>query len=160
YDLLLLDVGLPRMDGMDVLSNLNSRPAPPRVIVLTADDAPETMLRAVRGRAYDYITKPAAPTVLTEAEARAPEAPARRRPIEVVSARPDWVELLVPCEMDAAERIQSFLLRLKGDLPEAVRTSVGVAFRELLLNAIEWGGKLDPSRQVRISYLRARRMLM
>ncbi len=34
------------------------------------------------------------------------------------------------------------------------------AFHELLMNAIEWGGKLDPKRRVRISYLRAKRMLM
>jgi len=37
---------------------------------------------------------------------------------------------------------------------------VGQAFHELLLNAVEWGGKLDASRKVRISYLRAKRMLM
>lgn len=42
----------------------------------------------------------------------------------------------------------------------AIRDSVGHVFRELLLNAIEWGGRLDPSRKVRISYLRARRMLL
>ena len=70
------------------------------------------------------------------------------------------MELLVPCEHAAAERIQSFLMRLKGDLPEPVRESVGQAFRELLLNAIEWGGQLDPNRKVRISFLRARRMLL
>jgi anti-sigma regulatory factor (Ser/Thr protein kinase) len=82
------------------------------------------------------------------------------RPIEVVSARPDWVELLVPCDREAAERIQDFLSRLDADLPREVRASVGQAFRELLMNAIEWGGKLDPSQTVRISYLRARRMLL
>ena len=37
---------------------------------------------------------------------------------------------------------------------------MGQAFHELLLNAVEWGGKLDPSRKVRISYLRAKRMLL
>ena len=41
-----------------------------------------------------------------------------------------------------------------------MRESVGTAFRELLLNAVEWGGKLDPMRMVRISCLRARRMLL
>ena len=41
-----------------------------------------------------------------------------------------------------------------------VRESVGFAFRELLLNAVEWGGKLDPNRKVRIAYLRAKRMLL
>jgi CheY-like chemotaxis protein/anti-sigma regulatory factor (Ser/Thr protein kinase) len=160
YDLMLLDVGLPHADGMQVLSSLRERRAAPRVIVMTADNAPETMLRAVREQAYDYISKPAPPGMLTEAVARALDAPRTTLPIEVISATPNWVELLVPCDRAAAERIQTFLFRLKGDLPEAVRESVGLAFRELLLNAMEWGGKLDPLRQVRISYLRSRRMLM
>jgi anti-sigma regulatory factor (Ser/Thr protein kinase) len=85
---------------------------------------------------------------------------AELRPIEVVSARPDWVELLVPCQRESAERIREFLAHLDSDLPDDVRTRVGQAFGELLMNAIEWGGKLDPSQSVRISYLRARRMLL
>src|SRR5439155_6196554 len=50
--------------------------------------------------------------------------------------------------------------QIGADLPAAIRESVSYAFRELLLNAVEWGGKLDPKRQVRISYLRAKRMLL
>jgi anti-sigma regulatory factor (Ser/Thr protein kinase) len=46
------------------------------------------------------------------------------------------------------------------DLSESVRESIAFAFRELLLNAIEWGGRLDPHRTVRIAYLRAKRMIM
>ncbi len=41
-----------------------------------------------------------------------------------------------------------------------MRESIAYAFRELLMNAIEWGGRLDPRRTVRISYLRAKRMLL
>jgi anti-sigma regulatory factor (Ser/Thr protein kinase) len=66
----------------------------------------------------------------------------------------------VPCDRDAATRIQEFLSQLDSDLPEGVRSDVGQAFRELLNNAIEWGGRLDPQQTVRIAYLRARRMLL
>ncbi|MGH9200690.1 MAG: ATP-binding protein, partial [Vicinamibacterales bacterium] len=59
-----------------------------------------------------------------------------------------------------ADRIQSFVMQLDTDLPEDVRESVGQAFRELLNNAIEWGGMLDPRRTVRISCVRAKRMLL
>jgi len=52
------------------------------------------------------------------------------------------------------------MMQLEADLPEEVRESVGQAFRELLCNAVEWGGKLDPDRTVRISCIRARRMLL
>ena len=44
--------------------------------------------------------------------------------------------------------------------PRRCAKSVAQAFRELLTNAIEWGGKLDPNRKVRISCVRAKRMLL
>lgn len=159
-DLVLLDVWMPRMNGLEVLARLRERSSPPRVVVMTSDDTPETLLRAVREQAYDYVTKPVEPAELVARLNEALDAPAASAPIEVVSAKPDWVELVVPCERRSAERIQGFLARLEADLPEDVQDSVGRVFRELLLNAIEWGGRLDPSRSVRISYLRARRMLL
>jgi anti-sigma regulatory factor (Ser/Thr protein kinase) len=81
-------------------------------------------------------------------------------PIDVLSARANWVELAVPCTRDAADRLRSVMGHLDANLPEDVRESIGYAFRELVLNAVEWGGKLDPKRKVRISYLRAKRMLL
>ena len=82
------------------------------------------------------------------------------QPIEVISAQPHWVELLVPCTRDTAERIHQVVARLGADLPHDVLESVSFAFRELMLNAVEWGGKLDPNRQVRISCVRTNRVLI
>src|SRR5258708_5690041 len=81
-------------------------------------------------------------------------------PIEVLSANKHWVELLVHCERSVVSRVQSFLARLETDLPADVMEKVGYAFRELLNNAIEWGGHLDPNLKVRISYIRTRKLLM
>jgi len=129
-------------------------------VVMTSDETPEAMLRAVREQAYRYITKPIEPATLLElvedALEERPEAP----PIEVISAKPTWVELLVPCDLDCARRIQLFLNQLKTDLPEEARERVGQAFRELLTNAVEWGGKLDPNRKVRVSYVRTPKMVL
>jgi CheY-like chemotaxis protein len=161
YDLVLLDVWMPGMDGLQVLSRMRGRMArPPRVVVMTADDAPQTLLEAIRERAYRYVTKPIEPRELGALVSEVLSAPPEVPPIEVISARPDWVELLVPCDRAAAERIQTFLSHLESDLPDDVRSSVGHAFRELLMNAIEWGGGLDPRQSVRIACLRARRMLL
>jgi anti-sigma regulatory factor (Ser/Thr protein kinase) len=80
--------------------------------------------------------------------------------IEVISAEPHWIELLIPCTRDAAERIQPFLTKLDADLSDDLRRTVGIALRELLQNAIEWGGQLDPSRKVRVAHLRFPRMLL
>jgi CheY-like chemotaxis protein/anti-sigma regulatory factor (Ser/Thr protein kinase) len=160
FDLVLLDVWMPGMDGLEVLKRLRGLASRPRVVVMTADDTPDTLLKAVREHAFRYVTKPVEPAELASVVASVLAAKPEVRPIEVVSAKPDWVELLVPCDRDAAARIQEFLSQLDSDLPERVRADVGQAFRELLNNAIEWGGRLDPQQTVRIAYLRARRMLL
>jgi CheY-like chemotaxis protein/anti-sigma regulatory factor (Ser/Thr protein kinase) len=159
FDLLLLDVWMPRMNGLDLLAQLRKRKSRPRVVVMTSDDAPETLLRAVREHAFKYVHKPVESPELLQTVRDALNAP-DVLPIEVMSARPEWVELEVPCTREAAERIQLVMSQLDGDLALELRESVAYAFRELLLNAIEWGGRLDPARKVRISYLRARRMVL
>ena len=159
FDLLLLDVWMPRMNGLDLLARLRTSKKRPRVVVMTSDDAPETLLKAVREQAFKYVHKPVESAALLQTVRDALEAP-EAPPIEVISARPDWVELVVPCTREAVGRIETFMAHLDANLAPDVRESIAFAFRELLLNAIEWGGKLDPSRTVRIACLRARRMLM
>ena len=159
FDLLLLDVWMPRMNGLELLAKLRTRKTKPRVVVMTSDDAPQTLLEAVRENAFKYVHKPVdAPALLDTLRAvlEAPEIP----PIEVISARPEWVELMVPCTRDAVDRIEAVMAHLEADLAPEVRESIAYAFRELLLNAIEWGGRLDATRQVRIACLHSPRMLM
>jgi CheY-like chemotaxis protein/anti-sigma regulatory factor (Ser/Thr protein kinase) len=159
FDLMLLDVWMPRMNGIDLLAKLRTRKTRPRVVVMTSDDAPETLLKVVREQAFKYVHKPVEATVLLETVREALKA-ADAPPIEVTSARPDWVELVVPCTREAVERIGVVMAHLETDLAPEMRESVAYAFRELLLNAVEWGGRLDPTRKVRVSYLRARRMIL
>ena len=159
FDLLLLDVWMPRMNGLDLLSRLRNDKARPRVVVMTSDDAPETLLKAVREQAFRYVHKPVQSVDLLQTVRDVLEAPEQPQ-IEVTSARPEWVEMVVPCTRRAAEHIQTVMSHLDADLPPELRESIGYAFRELLLNAIEWGGQLDPTRKVRIAYLRAKRMIM
>lgn len=159
--LMLLDMGLPGMTGLDLLARVRAGDRHPIVVVITADDTPETLLAAIRAQAYRYIKKPASPAAIVEVVEESLHASSEAiLPIEVISARPEWVEIVAPCVIEMADRLQSFIMQLEMNLPEDVRESVAQAFRELLLNAIEWGGKLDPKRTVRISCIRARRMLL
>jgi CheY-like chemotaxis protein/anti-sigma regulatory factor (Ser/Thr protein kinase) len=159
FDLLLLDVWMPRMNGLEMLGKLPVRKIRPRVVVMTSDEAPQTLLEAVRNQAFKYVHKPVEAIALlhTVREVLAADDVA---PIEVISARPEWVELVVPCTRDAAERIHGVMAQLDTTLAAEFRDSIGYAFRELLLNAVEWGGKLDPKRKVRIACLRTARMLL
>ena len=58
YDLLLLDLGLPRMDGIAVLSALRQRGDKIPVLILTARDAVADRVRGLNGGADDYLVKP------------------------------------------------------------------------------------------------------
>jgi len=67
YELMVLDVGLPGIDGFEVLRRLRSRRSKANVLVLTARDGVEDRVRGLDLGADDYLTKPFS---LTEFEAR------------------------------------------------------------------------------------------
>jgi two-component system, OmpR family, response regulator len=58
YDLLILDLGLPRMSGLDVLKRLRARDSHLPVLVLTAQDGVESRVRGLDLGADDYLPKP------------------------------------------------------------------------------------------------------
>lgn len=58
YDLLLLDLGLPRKDGLKVLAALRSRRNPLPVLILTARDAVADRVQGLDAGADDYLVKP------------------------------------------------------------------------------------------------------
>lgn len=57
-DVLLCDINMPRVDGMEVLRRVHERPNPPEVIMLTGQATVETAVEAMKLGAYDYLTKP------------------------------------------------------------------------------------------------------
>jgi two-component system OmpR family response regulator len=67
YDLVVLDIGLPDIDGFEVLRRLRLRHAAAKVLVLTARDAVEDRVHGLDLGADDYLTKPFS---VTEFEAR------------------------------------------------------------------------------------------
>jgi CheY-like chemotaxis protein len=160
FPLALLDIRMPGLNGIEVLARLRKWKKHPKVILITSDDTPETLLRAIREQAYQYVRKPLKPKALVALVHESLAEKSEPQPIEVISGRPEWLELLVPCSLAAAARLEAFMAHLETQLPEKVRNEIGQAFHELLLNAIEWGGEFDPQRKVRISYLRAKRMLL
>src|SRR6202042_1129939 len=97
FDLVLLDIWMPKMNGLEVLKNLRSVKSRPKVIVMTSDDTPETLLSAIREEAYQYVAKPIEPKSLLTLVRETLAKTSKTLPIEVISARPTWVELSVPC---------------------------------------------------------------
>src|SRR3989449_8878483 len=75
-DVLLCDINMPRMDGMELLRRVHERPNPPEVIMLTGQATVETAVEAMKLGAYDYLTKPYS---ITELDVRVRQAAEKRR---------------------------------------------------------------------------------
>src|SRR5262249_28721844 len=58
FDVALLDLHLPGMSGIDVLGKLKDLQPEVEALLLTAQGSIETAVQAVKGGAYDYLTKP------------------------------------------------------------------------------------------------------
>ena len=70
FDLIVLDIRLPRMDGLDVLRHLRSQHVPSRVMVLTARGEVKDRVTGLRLGADDYLPKPfAMPELVARANA-------------------------------------------------------------------------------------------
>jgi DNA-binding NtrC family response regulator len=57
-DVLLSDINMPQLDGMELLRRIHQRPNPPEVIMLTGHATVESAIEAMKLGAYDYLSKP------------------------------------------------------------------------------------------------------
>lgn len=159
-DLVLLDIMMPKMDGLEMLSRLREHNKELLVIIMTALSTPEAAIGAMRDQASDFLSKPFDVNQLLAVVKNAFRLEPEKINIEVLSARPEWIELRVPCDPAAIEPLERLMSQLKTDLPRITRESVTYAFREMLRNAIEHGGKNDPTQFVEVGYLRSPRMIL
>ena len=58
FDVALLDVQMPGLDGLAVLRGVHELPLPPQVVVMTGNGTVDTALAAMQAGAYDYVAKP------------------------------------------------------------------------------------------------------
>lgn len=158
-DVVLAGQGRNGFDGLKLLRQVRSI-RPETKVILSGELDPARVIRAIRQRAYSYFHQPLARGGLVDMVQQALEAAAWQDDIRVVSARPEWITLDVRCKIDAADRTTHFFREILGTLPEHTADDVCAAFRELLMNAIEHGGKGDPRKRVRASLLRTARAVI
>jgi anti-sigma regulatory factor (Ser/Thr protein kinase) len=129
-----------------------------RLIILTNESTPEDVLASMREHAFSFFSKPYSFEQLGNMIQMAIDAPFWDDGIEVHSSTTEWIKLQVRCQVRTADRLLQFMKEI-SDLPGKERHEVGMAFREILLNAMEHGGGLDPKKYVEVEYVRARRMV-
>jgi two-component system repressor protein LuxO len=81
---MLLDLNLPDVDGISILEEVRTWPAPPAVIVITANASLTTAVHAVRTGAFDYLVKPFAAARLATTVENALSTTELRREVETL----------------------------------------------------------------------------
>jgi len=158
-DLILTSEKTSGKQDVELLRKIRSVRPHTRLIILTDEATPADVISSMRERAFSFFSRPFSSESLAGMIRSAAEGPCWDEGIEVLSATPNWIRLAASCDMRTAERLVQFINEI-ADLPDAEREDVAIAFREILMNAIEHGANFNPDEFVEITYIRARHMVM
>jgi anti-sigma regulatory factor (Ser/Thr protein kinase)/ActR/RegA family two-component response regulator len=158
FDLIITSEKTTGKEDIELLRKMRRIRPHTRLIILADESTPADVITSMREHAFSYFSRPFSLDALGAMIQHAIDEPCWDDGIEVVSATPEWIRIKARCDFKTADRVLQFLDEI-SELPSAERHAVGTAFREMLMNAIEHGGRLDPNQQVEISYVRARHMV-
>jgi CheY-like chemotaxis protein/anti-sigma regulatory factor (Ser/Thr protein kinase) len=159
FDLIITGAKTTGREDVDLLRKIRRVRPHVRFIILTDQGTPADVVTAMREGAFSYFSKPFSAASLAEMVRVAMLAPPWDDGIELVSATPEWFSVIARCDQETADRLMQFFDEMT-DLPDPEKENVSIAFREMLLNAIEHGGNLDPSQYVEVAYVRTRKMVL
>jgi anti-sigma regulatory factor (Ser/Thr protein kinase) len=158
FDLILTSQNTSGREDIELLRKIRRVRPHTRLIILTDQSTPADVVESMREHAFSYFSKPFSMDALALMIRMAIEDPCWDDGIDIISATPEWIRVFARCDLKTADRVLQFFDEI-AELPNPEKHAVGMAFREMLLNAIEHGGKFDPSKQVEIGYVRARHMV-
>jgi DNA-binding NarL/FixJ family response regulator len=160
YDVVITDPATSIDEDLALLSELRAIRPGVRVIVLAPESTPEDIIAALRARVFLVKSAPFDADELAEYALRAGSAADSPLGIEVLSAHRDWISLRVNCQKLTAERLVEFLTELQTSLSEGPREQLMLAFREILMNAIEHGAEFHPAKLVEVAAVHTQRAIV
>jgi anti-sigma regulatory factor (Ser/Thr protein kinase) len=159
YDLVLTGEETSGRQDVELLRQIRLVRPHVRLIIITSQSTPADVIGAMRERAFSYFSEPYSLPAFEQMLLLSTTGPVWDEGMEVLSATPQFLELVARCDRKTADRLIQFIHEI-ADLPVKERDAVGVAFREMLMNAIEHGARFDSTQHVAISYIRARHMVL
>lgn len=153
FELVLLDIGLPGIDGLEVLRQLRARDVLVPVIMLTARNSVLDTVTGLDGGANDYIAKPFKfDELLARVRVRLRDAPQVAAPVSVLSHGDLSLDVRTRRASVAGERVD-LSAREFALAEEFLRNPDQVLSREQLLSRV-WGFDFDPGSNVVEVYVR------
>lgn len=129
------------------------------VILMPGQSTREDVIAAMRGSAFCYFSKAYFEVVFDEVLRHSVSGEEWADSIRVESATPAWLRVIARCEIATGDRLTQFMNEV-SDLEGKERESVGFALKEILMNAMEYGGQFNRDRLVEVSYVRGKRMML
>jgi DNA-binding response OmpR family regulator len=154
FDLIVTSERSSGREDVDLLRKIRAVHPHIRMIILTDRSTPEDVIASMRENVFSYFRAPFEPYALSDMIRDAIAEPSSTKDIEVICATPQWVRLIARCTKITADRLIQFFRQ--ADLPDAEKDDVAVAAHEILLNAMEHGGKFDANNYVEVGYLRSK----
>lgn len=137
----------------------NVRPAA-KIIVLAPRATHAELVDALRADVFACFTPPFDYQEVASMVSSALAVDRWRDGIQVVSGLPHWLTLRVSCHLMTAERLVRFITELQPAAPNADRDLLIAAFRELLLNAMEYGAGFDAEKVVEVTAAKTARAIV
>lgn len=131
-----------------------------KAILLAPSVTPPDVIAALRARVFACLVPPFDSGEIADLIRGATESADWSHGIEVLSARAEWISLRVTCNLVTADRLTSFMNALRADVEQKVREDLLLAFREVLLNAMEHGAGFDPEKVVEVTAVRTERAVV
>jgi len=131
-----------------------------RGIVIVPSAERNEVIASMRAHVFALFSAPFDADELGEMVERAIRERDWKDDIELISGLPDWLSLRVASRRLSAERLVRFIDELQAGVTAETREGLLMAFRELLLNAMEHGAGLDSGRTVEVSAVRTQRAIV
>jgi CheY-like chemotaxis protein len=154
YDLIVTSQKTSGKEDIEFLRNVKRLRSQARLIILADESTTTDVVTAMGEHAFSYFAPPFCLDELQRMIRAATEDACWNDGIGVVCAAEQRIGLNVRCDYESADRALQFLEEIEA-LPNPERREMATACRELLYNAIEYGGKFDPANHVEIDHQRS-----
>ena len=151
FDLVITGAETSGKEDVELLRKIRLLHPGTRVIIIAGESTAADAVASMREQAFSYFSAPFSWASFAEMVRLASKEP-REDGIEILSATPSWIRIAARCDVSAADRLLQFFHEI-ADLPEEEMHRIGTALREMLLNAMEYGGEFDPDEYVEVAYV-------
>ena len=153
YDIVILDVMLPKLSGIDILRRMRERKIATPVIMLSALSEVEDKVHGLESGADDYLAKP-----FKTAELVARIKALMRRPAEIQDEKVKYLNLVYDVNEKSLNGI-TLTAKEAGIIHELLKTPGKIVKKDFLLNKV-WGGEaLGEDNYIEVYISRLRKVL-